>query len=266
MHLKKNGILLVAYGASTLSAQNALCAFEQQVQAIYPHTAIRWAFTSPAVRRRMEKNNQKADSLEKALLQMISDKYTSVAIQSLHILAGIEYESMENEIKKIIEGRSIIVEVGHPLLWDQEDVEQTSEALLHSLPKERLPEDAIIYVGHGTQHEQEKRYNDLATCITHKDPLVLLGTLEGETTMTTILSLLKNKKAKHVWLLPFLSLIGNHAQKDIAGEEKTSWKSVVENEGFTCTPVLKGVVESKEIAIIWLNHLKQAVEKLHSFW
>ena len=67
---------------------------------------------------------------------------------------------------------------------------------------------------------------------------------------------------RRVWLLPLLSVIGRHAEVDIAGDHDHSWKHRVEQAGFQCTPVLKGTAEYEHFIAIWARHLSEAMEGL----
>ena len=62
--------------------------------------------------------------------------------------------------------------------------------------------------------------------------------------------------------MPYMSVAGDHAQNDMAGDEPGSWKSQLEAAGFTVKPVLKGLAEFDAIDAIWINHLKKVVNEL----
>jgi sirohydrochlorin cobaltochelatase len=53
-----------------------------------------------------------------------------------------------------------------------------------------------------------------------------------------------------------MSVAGDHARNDMAGPEEDSWKSILEKEGITCEPVLKGMAEYPEFVEMWVDHLK----------
>ncbi len=58
--------------------------------------------------------------------------------------------------------------------------------------------------------------------------------------------------------MPFMSVAGDHARNDMAGDEPDSWKSILTKAGITCVPVLKGSAEYDNILAIWIDHLKKA--------
>jgi sirohydrochlorin cobaltochelatase len=74
--------------------------------------------------------------------------------------------------------------------------------------------------------------------------------------------LLKKKGIQKAWLMPFMSVAGDHAKNDMAGDEDDSWKSILTKAGVTCEPVLKGTAEYDEFVAIWTDHLRDAMRKL----
>jgi len=65
-----------------------------------------------------------------------------------------------------------------------------------------------------------------------------------------------------VHLLPLLFARGVHATRDMAGEGGNSWRAGLTNAGFICEPHVRGAGENPELAGIWLDHLREAVERL----
>ena len=64
------------------------------------------------------------------------------------------------------------------------------------------------------------------------------------------------------WLLPLLSIIGKHAEHDMAGAHPESWRGRIEAAGIECRPVLKGTVEYEGFTKIWAAHLEKAIASL----
>ena len=70
------------------------------------------------------------------------------------------------------------------------------------------------------------------------------------------------RKVKTAYLMPFMSVAGDHAINDMAGEQDGSWKSILTKAGISCSPVLKGTAEYDEIVEIWVDHLAKAISGL----
>ena len=259
----KKGILLAAFGSSSPVGAKALAGFYEQTRLAFPGITVRWAFTSPHMRHRLASAGKKTDSVQKALLRMGFDRYTHVAVQPLHIIPGKEYEALLQEIDAASKkGGPARISVGLPLLYEAEDVELAARALLAHLPPERRPEDAVICVGHGTWHTGAASYQSLYECLNGRDPRIFIGTLTGEHSMESVLPGLKASGAATVWLIPLLSVIGKHAEEDMAGKKNSAWRGYLEEAGFICRPVLKGTAECEGFARIWIAHLAQAFQKL----
>lgn len=260
----KKGILLAAFGSSTPVGTKALSRFEDQTRTAFPGVPVRWAFTSPRMRDRLVTTaGKKTDSVQKALLRMGFDRFTHVAVQSLHLIPGKEYEMLLQEVRQAKEkGGPPHVAVGHPLLHESEDVERATDALLEHLPPERKERDAVICVGHGTWHTGAASYQSLYEQLRRLDPRIFIGTLSGEHSLESVLPALRQSGADTVWLLPLLSVIGRHAEEDMAGKGGHSWQSRLEGEGYACRVVLKGTVEYEGFARIWIAHLSRALRQL----
>ena len=90
------------------------------------------------------------------------------------------------------------------------------------------------------------------------DPNIFVGTVEGWPEIDEIKADLKQRRIKRVYLMPFMSVAGDHARNDMAGPEQDSWKSMLEKEDINCVVVLKGTAEFQEFVGIWIDHLRSA--------
>lgn len=62
------------------------------------------------------------------------------------------------------------------------------------------------------------------------------------------------KKIKKAYLIPFMSVAGDHAENDMARDEKDCWKSILSKYGLACIPTLKGTAEFDVFVDIWVDH------------
>jgi sirohydrochlorin cobaltochelatase len=253
---KKVGILLVAFGSSEASAQISFEKIDDRVKARYPGIPVNWAYTSHIIRNKLAKQGKYLDSPEVALAKMMDQKYTHVAVQSLHTIIGAEYDDLKKTINayKVMEGFQKII-LGYPLMATQQDMERTVDAVLATIPKERKKDEAIVLMGHGTHHPANAFYAALMFQLQLKDPNIFVGTVEGYPEIDMIQRLLQKKNLKKVWLMPLMSVAGDHAKNDMAGDEEDSWKSILTKAGIQCIPVLKGTAEYDVFADIWVDHI-----------
>lgn len=63
-------------------------------------------------------------------------------------------------------------------------------------------------------------------------------------------------------MLPFMSVAGDHAKNDMAGDEEDSWVSILTEAGIKCVPVLKGTAEFDEYVAIWADHVGESLRQL----
>ena len=235
---KKEGILLVAFGSSEASAQVSFENIDRKVKAAYPGIPVRWAYTSHIIRRKLAKQGKQLDSPEVALARMLDEKFTHVAVQSLHTIGGAEYHDLRRTVGAftVMGGFQKII-LGYPLLATQQDMQRTVSAVLATLPKERKKNEAVVLMGHGTHHPANAFYAALMFQLQLKDPNIFVGTVEGYPEVDLIKDLLLKKKIKRAYLLPFMSVAGDHAKNDMAGDEPDSWKSILTQAGIQCVPV-----------------------------
>jgi sirohydrochlorin cobaltochelatase len=204
----------------------------------------------------MAKQGKQLDSPEVALAKMMDEKFTHVAVQSLHTIGGEEYHDLRRTVGafKIMGGFQRII-LGYPLLATQEDMQRTVDAVLATIPKNRKKNEAVVLMGHGTHHPSNAFYAALMFQLQLKDPNIFVGTVEGYPEVDLIQELLLEKKIKTAYLMPFMSVAGDHAKNDMASDEDDSWKSILTQAGIKCIPILKGTAEFDEFVDIWVDHV-----------
>jgi sirohydrochlorin cobaltochelatase len=89
-----------------------------------------------------------------------------------------------------------------------------------------------------------------------RDPNIFVGTVEGYPDVELLKELMSKKKIKKAWLIPLMSVAGDHAKNDMAGDENDSWKSILTRAGIQCVTVLKGTAEFDGFADIWVDHIQ----------
>ena len=257
----KKGILLVAFGTSISKARISYKNIERAVRTRFSDIPIRWAYTSEFIRRKLAKQGQSMDSVEMALAKMMDEKFTHVAVQSLHTIAGWEFHDLRKNATLFgqMAGGFDGIRVGNPLLSTDNDFARVVTALLKNIPKSRQKTDAVVLMGHGTSHPVNAAYAALMYHFQRKDPYVFVGTVAGSPEIDEIKEMLLTRKVKTAYLMPFMSVAGDHAINDMAGEEDGSWKSILTKAGISCSPILKGTAEYDEIVEIWVGHLRMAI-------
>ncbi len=254
----KKAILLTAFGTSVPEAQKAFENIEAKARSAFPDVEIRWAFTSKIIRAKLAKQGKHLDSPEVALAKLMSEGFTHVAVLSLQTIPGEEFHELVQNAQLFgqMRGGFERILVARPLLSSAQDMETVADALLNSIPG-RKPTEAIVLMGHGTEHHpSDTIYLAMNAVFQEKDPRTFVATVEGAMTIEGVIPKLKELKVKKVYLVPLMLVAGDHARNDMAGDEPDSWKSILTKNGFTCEPVLKGTAEYPKIVDVWIEHLK----------
>jgi len=254
---KKVGILLVAFGSSAASAQISFENIDRKVKRAYPGIPVRWAYTSHIIRSKLVKQGKYLDSPETALAGMLDEQFTHVAVQSLHTIAGQEYHDLRRTVGAfgMLDGFQRVI-LGDPLMATQHDMEKVVAAVMQTIPAQRKKNEAVVLMGHGSHHPANAFYAALMFQLQRRDPNVFVGTVEGYPEIDVIKTLLLEKAIRKAYLMPFMSVAGDHAKNDMAGDGEDSWKSVLTTAGIQCVPVLKGTAEFEAFVDIWVQHLE----------
>ena len=260
----KKGILLVAFGTSEESAKVSFTNIGEEVSKAFPGIDVRWAYTSHIIRHKLAKQGTVILSPAESLAKMMDEGYTHVAVQSLHTIPGEEYHALVqtvNGFRAMPDGFERVA-LGYPMLGAQGSVAKAVDAILATIPKARKANEAVVLMGHGTHHPGNIYYSALNWQLQQKDSKIIMGTVEGYPELADVIAYLKENKIKKVWIMPFMSVAGDHAKNDMAGDEDDSWKSQLSKAGFQCETVLKGTAEYDEFVDIWVGQLKTAFAHL----
>jgi sirohydrochlorin cobaltochelatase len=261
--MEKKAILLVAFGTSDPEAGKAFDRVDAQAKKAFAGTEIRWAYTSRMIRSKLAREGKTIDSVETALAKLMDDNFTHLAVLSLHTIPGEEFHELYLNAKLFgqMAGGFEKVTVARPLLSSAKDMERVARVLLENIPG-RKTEDAVLFMGHGSEkHPADAVYLAMNQVFQDLDPKAFVGTVAGSPVIEDLLPKLKRLETRKVFLVPLMSVAGDHAKNDMAGDEPDSWKSVLTKNGFECEVVLKGTAEQPEIVDVWLDHLRSTLER-----
>jgi sirohydrochlorin cobaltochelatase len=262
---EKQAILLVTFGTSIPSAQKVFRKVDRAYKQAFPGMEVRWAFTSAMIRKIVaQKQGKEWLSPEEALARLMAENYTQVAVQSLHVIPGAEYHDLVVVVqgfKSMNNGFQPLM--GFPLCATTDDIQAVAKILAANLPKERQKKEAVVFMGHGTHHPAGVVYPALAYVLGKKHPLLLMGTVEGYPALNDVMARLKAKGIKKAYLLPFMTVAGDHAMNDMAGDEPDSWKSVLKAKGIKAVPVMRAITEIPQIVELYIAHTKKCLKRFH---
>jgi sirohydrochlorin cobaltochelatase len=259
----KPAIVLAAFGTTT-EAFDTYTHFEQKVKERFPGYEIRWAFTSHKVRHKLaQEKGQQLNDLPTTLKALKAAGFTRVAIQSLHVVPGEEWDKKVVQESRAIPG--LKVALGKPLLSSKQDQERVLQALARTFPQD-LTATAVVLVAHGSPSpEGTAAYLAFNRLLRSRYPHqnVFLGTVEGKPSRQETLMAVKQSQATAVVLMPFLFVAGEHVAKDILGDDPESWKSeLLKQRAYRIKGITKGLGYEEGIISIYLDHLDRALKSL----
>ncbi len=260
----KTGILLMAFGTTDDKGREAYAKFEKAVKERFPGVPVAWGYTAPRVRAILEKRGIRLPSPDEALESFAKTGVEQVAVQSLHIFQGEEFDIVTDAIEKFKAAHAdakLKFAAGRPLLFRATDLEKVVAGLPGYCPKERTKDDAVVLFGHGNA----KGYGDFVylaadAALNKADPLAFATTVEGRPSIDETIARLKEAKAKKVYLIPLMFVAGDHVKNDMAGDSDDSLKSLLKKEGMEAVPVLQGFGETACATAIYLEHLEEALK------
>ncbi len=278
-------ILVVSFGTSfNDSRAKDVGGIEKAVQKAYPDWSVRRAFTAQIIINHvLARDDESIDNVDQALDRAVKNKVKTLVIQPTHLMHGAEYDELMDSVKKY-EGKVDTIKVAEPLLGEvgknaktvnsdkaavAEDITKAAlkEAKYDSLDAAAADGTAFVFMGHGTSHTAKISYSQMQNQM--KDlgyKNVFIGTVEGEPEDTSCEAVIKKvKKAgyKKVILRPLMVVAGDHANNDMAGDDKDSWKSQFEasKEFDSVDCQISGMGRIPEIQQIYVQHIQDAMNK-----
>lgn len=255
----KKGILVVSFGTSyEETLKKNIERIENRIRDAFEPITVRRAFTSNMIIKKLRNNGVNILTTEEALAEMISEGFTDIIVQPLHVIPGFEYEKVQKAVAKARHNRTVIVKLGKPLL----DGIETYRELIDAFSTEFEPEvfgKGYLLMGHGTDHFANAAYSLLQRLFNEKRNDVMIANVDGFPELGDVLEDLK-ERFTHLTLVPLMMVAGDHAINDMAGEEEDSFKSVLNAEGINVTCILKGMGENPEIGELFVKRIIENME------
>ena len=242
----KKAILVTSFGTSHRDTrEKCLDLIQREVEEKYGSENVERAYTSGIIRRIIEKNEGIHIFDQKEGLKVLKDKgFEEIITMSLHILDGIEYSKLDDKFGKI----------SKPLLADDEDFKKIVE---NKEFNDLEGNDAIVFMGHGTESEADYAYQKLQEeYLKAGKNNIFIATVEGKVTIKDIVEKMKGKGFRNILLKPLMIVAGDHAKNDMSSDDEDSWKTILKNEGYEVTSVLKGMGEYEFIRKMFMDKLE----------
>lgn len=265
----KDAMVVMSFGTTYKDTRvKTIDATVDAIKAAHPNTKVITAFTSHIIRDRIQqKEGITYPTPEEALAELKKDGYTRVALASLDVIPGMEYNYdaavynlYKNDFKKMTLGTSLMYWMGQENQTDQ--VIETLKAVQSQFPK-LGKEDGLLIMAHGTPDPSNAYYSVIQDRIhTLGMKNVFIYTVEGTPNLEQVIPQLKLHGIKHVTLMPFMMVAGDHANNDMAGNEPDSHKSILEKEGFNVDTYIHGLGENQNIRNLFVERANEAWDAL----
>lgn len=265
----KDAMVVMSFGTTYKDTRvKTIDATVDAIKAAHPNTKVITAFTSHIIRDRIQqKEGITYPTPEEALAELKKDGYTRVALASLDVIPGMEYNYdaavynlYKNDFKKMTLGTSLMYWMGQENQTDQ--VIETLKAVQSQFPK-LGKEDGLLIMAHGTPDPSNAYYSVIQDRIhTLGMKNVFIYTVEGTPNLEQVIPQLKLHGIKHVTLMPFMMVAGDHANNDMAGNEPDSHKSILEKEGFKVDTYIHCLGENQNIRNLFVERANEAWDAL----
>ncbi len=307
---KDVAVLLVAFGSTW---NNAFLAFDKTKEAYekaFPEADIYFCFSSDICINRASAGENtddngkivKRDYYEpRYLLHAIgAAKYSKIYVQSLQVIPGEEFAAVVASVKKFMNNGYIAnahlddeylakleedkaIFLGMPLLNDPEvDVPEVAKQL-NNLYKNEAAQGVVAFMGHGNPDTYDTfkanvRYTQLEEALQAYSSNYFVGTVDmPDNYKQDVMARMQEKgiNSGKVSLHALMSIAGDHAHNDMAGEgdeywdeedpesEDNSWFEFFGHNGYQpVVPVVgkhpQGLLELNGVLNVWIQHTKNA--------
>jgi sirohydrochlorin cobaltochelatase len=255
-------ILVTSFGTSFDSSRNiTIGGVESAIRESFPEWDVERAFTAQIIIDKLAKEEDiKINNFEDGIKAAEAAGVKTLVVQPTHLMAGLEYD----DVKKVIDenkDKFDKVVLADPLLTSDDDFDKVSDIMIEKTKQFDDGKTAIVYMGHGTEHESNAVYAKMHKLINGKNKNYFVGTVEATPSLDDVVKEVKAGNYKKVVLLPMMVVAGDHANNDMAGDEDDSWKSTFEKEGFEVEAVLEGLGQNSDIQKIYVEHCQKAVDE-----
>ena len=307
---KNVAVLLVAFGSTW---NNAFLAFDKTkaaYEAAFPQADVYVCFSSDicinraSVGENVDDNGNivKRDYYEpRYLLHAIgAAKYSKIYVQSLQVIPGEEFAAVVASVKKFMNNGYIgdahlddaylakladdeAIFLGMPLLNNPDvDVPEVAKQL-NDLYKSEAQQGVVAFMGHGNPDTYDTfkanvRYEQLEEALQAYSPNYFVGTVDmPDNYKQDVLGRMQAKGINNgkVYLHALMSIAGDHAHNDMAGEgdeywdasdeesEDNSWFEFFSHKGYNAEVPVSGkhplgLLELSGVLNVWINHTKNA--------
>lgn len=255
-------LLIVSFGTSFNESRSlTIGGIEATMKEAYPDYQVRRAFSSQIIIDKLaEREGLNIDNVTEAMDRLVLDGVKEVVVQPTMVMNGYEYDDVIAEVTPYAD-KFESLKIGKWLLADDKDYDEVAELIVKETQQFRADDTAIVFMGHGTEHESRETYSNLQKILKDKGYNdYIIGTVEHGIEIEQVQQFLSEMEVKKVVLRPFMIVAGDHANNDMAGDDEDSWKTILTEDGYEVETVLEGLGQIKGIQDIFIEHVKEAID------
>ena len=314
---KKNSkaILLVAFGSTWQQAYDAFDLTRSEYEKEFTGYDVYLSFSSAiCINRAMAAENTDARSFyePKYWLEAFGRvQYQEIIVQSMQVIPGEEFSRVVNAMKDFGNNSNgdlddkymsqVTLKLGMPLMYTEQDAATLARTLDSNFSK-YAAKGAMCFMGHGNPDEYDTykanvRYTQLETALQAINKNYFVGTVDmADNFKVQVRERMEEAglTSGYVYCAPLMSIAGDHAHNDMAGDddawdngfeenedgevEDTSWKMYFGHMGYTidadtykdngADALVKGLLEYSNVRALYKAHTRQAetVDFYHSMF
>jgi len=272
----KKAIVITSFGTSFDDSRTKnIGSLEAKVKKFFPDYTVCQAFTSKIILKKLQERGIAVNSLESTLDNLKREGYSTVILQSAHLTPGEEYTNKVLAVAEQYKDDFQTLTVGRPIMMFKGDLNQDLEpddfAILREAIKQQIPPlqagQEVVFMGHGSPHRHNPAYEILQEEFDAAALPVTIGVVEASDypNLSDVMARLQAKETvESVILMPLLLTAGDHAHRDMLGDDLDSWKSTLESAGYVVTAYLHGLGENEAFQAIYLQHIQDAIDGKYS--
>lgn len=260
----ENELLVVSFGTSFNDNRVAsIGAVENALEEAFPDWSVRRGFTSQIIIDHVKDRDGVAiDNVTEALDRAVENGVKNLVVQPTHLMNGLEYDELMQTLAEYADVFENVA-VGQPLLMSDDDFAVVEKAITDWTAEYANEETAMVFMGHGTEHEANAVYGTLQDKLTADGfDNYFIGTVEGTPSLDDVMALVEAGDYKKVVLSPLMIVAGDHANNDMAGDEDGAWKKTFEDAGYEVETLIRGLGENEAVQDLIVAHAKVAVDSL----
>lgn len=247
-------IIIAAFG-TTSKARTVYAEVDQRLKEKFPRHSILWGYSSRIVSHRLKQRDIDLPAPASVLEALAAKGHEWAVVQSFNMICGHEFQRLRDSVQNI----GIRVSIGHSLLCSPGDLEAVAKTMAPYF--EKNPHEAVVLVGHGTDHCTWTVYPAFEKILRNLyGNRAFVGVVEGEwPSRETVIAEIEAAGFKRVRLIPCMLAAGVHFQEDLAGDED-SWKAAFEERSIEVTLETEGLGAQASIIDIFAAHIQKALD------